>query len=166
MDAGIFPAPNNQVIIMNKFLMMSAAAVMTTMAAAPSAVAGTSEVTFQLTTSCSGNLFKGKAGTYAGLVSCIGSSYTLQGFPVKGKFGGIRNSLSLSFPFNSSRATTLQLAVPIKRGSKWNMWVSTNGTTGVIVESGRNLSQSPKGERTGPRLLDKLTSILGDRQKQ
>jgi hypothetical protein len=154
---------------MNKFLMMSAAAVMGTMAAATQVNAGTIVAsTFLLTSAIAVDVYKGDVGTYAGLMATTGGgSWTLQGFSVKGKFGHIKKSIGLSVPALDPYAATLQLATPIKTGSKWNIWVSTDATTGFIYASGTvTAGHLSRHQTTKSRLVDKLKSILGDRQKQ
>lgn len=164
---------------MNKFLMMSAAAVMGTVAAAPQANAGAFQGTVFLENAAGTQvycteifLFKnGRGGsTYSGQVTnaCNRSSMgPLQGFPIKGTFGGIRKSIALSFPLNYPFATTWQISpLPTNKKSLWNIWASTNGTTSFTFNGGKeSMSLAPTMPRAKERALAKLASILKDRQK-
>ena len=160
---------------MNKYLMMSAAAALATMAAG-TAEAGTYSVHFATPAGasyCDGIIGTSNGAVFAGwhiYQHCTSAHATnlrieglmekLKGDPV-GKHNVNFSDDSLAFNYHENYAISFDIQTPIVAGNKWDAWINNMGSTAYIANSGVLLAgQYAKMVPHGQKGISTLSKVI------
>ena len=148
---------------MNKYLMMSAAAVLTATGGSAHA-AGEQSGNIVFSGTCSGIALHWQGQAYAAAyLNCSGTP-TAYGQGLAGKTKGIGKNVDLSDNYvidgSNTESVNFDISLPLKNGGKWFLWLQLSGVTSFEANAGKyNLGGATK-YGTGQSVLAKSLAAI------